>query len=81
MPAKGGEEVLLNEDVFKTGGRKTQVPAHLRNRLSGGRTVSGGSGGSTRKKPLGVGDTVEAKYRGRIKWYKGTIEEVSGCVP
>ena len=43
--------------------------------------MSGGSGGGTRKKPLGVGDTVEAKYRGRIKWYKGTIEEVSGCVP
>ena len=72
---QGGEEVLVNEDVFKSGGRTRQAPAGLRSRLSSGRTVGSAL---ARKKPLGIGDTVEAKFKSRLKYYKGTIEDVSG---
>jgi hypothetical protein len=77
---QGGEEVLVNEDVFKSGGRTRQAPAGLRSRLSSGRTVGNNSSSSAlaRKKPLGIGDTVEAKFKNRAKYYKGTIEDVSG---
>ena len=71
---------MVNEDVFKSGGRTRQAPAGLRSRLSSGRTVGNNSSSSAlaRKKPLGIGDTVEAKYNNHLKYYKGTIEDVSG---
>ena len=92
MPARGGEEVLI--DDFKGSSGRSRVPARFRDRQA---TVGGGTrrassrergGVGSRPRPTGVSttsarssyrmaETVEARYKNGSQYYQGNIVSVN----
>ena len=92
MPARGGEEVLI--DDFKGSSGRSRVPARFRDRQAtvggGTRRASSRERGSvgSRPRPTGVsttsarssyrmGETVEARYKNGSQYYQGNIVSVN----